>query len=199
MKEDDARIRKRMRNWRWGWWGLFLFWATVSMACNLPLGLGVDNRLERPSVPVVEDNSAETPNSPAIILQAPETTVTAPPPTIVRTAEPLNFAPTVTPRAEPNTTIIVPTATIIPLTLEHKISWRLNNNDPEFSFATVQLSAAGGEPPYIFYRDNVPTGGPSFSYRWGSCVLNPGKFRVDSADGQSIQIEYSEQTPCRSG
>ena len=185
-----------MSNRRWGWW-LVLFWGVVSLACNMPLQFGAGTGLERPTVSVKEGNSAESP--PAYPISTPPplaTAISTQNPPLVQTAQPNNFAPTVTPRLKPNNTVVLPTATIVPLTLEYKISWRLNSNDPKFSFATVQLSATGGEPPYTFYRDEAPTGGPSFSYRWGSCVVNPGSFRVDSADGQSVRIEYFEQTPC---
>ena len=61
------------------------------------------------------------------------------------------------------------------------------------------MSATGGEPPYTFYRDGLPTGGANFSYRWGSCQSNPGTFSVESADGQVAKLDYYEETPCPGG
>ena len=185
-----------------GFFALFVVWALVVMACNMPAGQAINAQLERPGE-LTEDgagegDSAETDQPAAPTIAPLSTAVTGPvaTPTPAPTTPARQLAPTVTPRGVPEVTIELPTPTVPSLQLEYSISWRLNENDTNFSFATVQLTATGGDEPYTFYRDGVPSSGPSFSYRWGSCVENPGSFRVDSADGQTLTVEYLETTPC---
>ncbi len=185
---------------RRGIFALFLVWALVSIACNMPAGQPIDSRLERPVAPAAgsgEGGDSAEPNQQPDPTVAPLSTAdTSERPTPTSTVSPRQLAPTVTPRSAPVVTIQPPTPTTPSLLLEFNIDWRLNENDPNFAFATVTLQALGGEEPFTFYRDGVPTSGPSFSYRWGSCVENPGTFRVDSADGQTATVEYLERTPC---
>ena len=83
-----------------------------------------------------------------------------------------------------------------PLTLEYNVSWALDPSDPFKAIATVNLTASGGSGVYTYYHDELPVAGPMFTYEWGACRGNPGSFRVDSTDGQSIKIDYFENPPC---
>ena len=90
----------------------------------------------------------------------------------------------------------VPSAEIAPLALTYQINWRLDPTDAGYALADVRLVATGGDGLYTYYRDDTLTNRPMFSYRWSSCLANAGSFRVESADGQSITVDYFEEPPC---
>jgi hypothetical protein len=94
------------------------------------------------------------------------------------------------------TTTVTPTVSEGPLSLSYALIWTIDPNDPAEAIASVVLTASGGGGEYRFYRDEQPVDGPEFTYRWAACRANPGSFRVDSADGQSVRIDYYETPPC---
>jgi hypothetical protein len=82
------------------------------------------------------------------------------------------------------------------LTLSYTIDWRGAGDGTSDVIARVRLQAGGGGGGYRYYHDDRQVSGPVFEYRWASCRANPGSFRVDSADGQSVRINYYETPPC---
>ena len=109
--------------------------------------------------------------------------------------------PSNTPRPTSTTRSATATATTAagsggPLTLDYQVSWSLSPTDPFKAIASVTLTASGGSGVYTFYHDDLLVDGPVFTYEWGACRGNPGSFRVDSTDGQSVRINYFENPPC---
>lgn len=156
-----------MLNRRRAGWLLVLGWLGVVLACNMPIG------------------------EPLPPLQQP-----GPPP--AASAEPtaaVQMAPTATLRAAERPTA-EPTATLAPLALAYQIAWRIDPQDSAFAVATVRLQAQGGNGVYTYYRDEIRMPGPEFEYRWGSCRANPGSFRVESGDGQTLKLDYYTEAPC---
>ncbi len=80
-----------------------------------------------------------------------------------------------------------------PLGVSYVIRWRI---EADKAVARVTLTATGGSAPYRYYHDDLPVSGPTFEYAWTTCNPNPGSFRVDSGDGQSVRINYYEIPPC---
>ncbi len=83
-----------------------------------------------------------------------------------------------------------------PLALTFVQTWAFDEDDRNFSWATVTLTATGGDGNYTYFRDNKPQKNNQFGYRWRSCVDNLGTFRVDSADGQTVTVEFKDKSPC---
>lgn len=83
-----------------------------------------------------------------------------------------------------------------PLTFDYHIEWRLKDASTKESIATVTITARGGGGGYTYYRDELPVEGPIFEYVWASCRGNPGSFRVTSADGQTLKVDYFANPPC---
>ena len=180
-----------------GWLIVLMAWAGVVLACNLPLAARVEP-LSPPTLPAesAEDLSNEESES------AENGTDPVPTATLLPTAdnsscgEVIQLAPTVTPRATPSGNTTSTEGDGGTLTLDYEISWELNQSDTNFALATVTLLAKGGNGEYSFFRDDIPTGGSQFVYRWGSCQPNPGTFRVNTGDGQSATVEYFTEAPC---
>lgn len=183
--------------------------AIVVLACNLP---------EAPDSSIPPPPTRGTP--PAATVD-PDDERTAPAPTATPDASgnpaptftPIGgaatpssgFAPTATLPASagtPDTPGVVetptPAANSGPLMLSYTIDWRIDtgNSGTGTAIAQVSLLARGGGGEYRFYRDELPVEGPIFEYPWATCRDNPGSFRVDSADGQSVRINYYEVPPC---
>ncbi|MGB1250060.1 MAG: hypothetical protein ACPG8W_05460 [Candidatus Promineifilaceae bacterium] len=182
-----------------GWMILLLVWAGVLLACNLPLSPRAQPLVpptlpaESAEVPVDEEagetGSAENTNTPS-----PTTTLL--PQSGSSNSGTIELAPTVTPRATPGGPDSATEGEDRPLALEYEITWELNEENTAYAFATVNLSATGGDGEYSYFRDDRSTSGSQFVYRWGSCKANPGSFRVDSGDGQSVRVKYFEEAPC---
>ena len=187
-----------MQSKRIGWLLLLLIWAGVVLACNLPLAPQAQP-LMPPTLPPESaeagNESTGVENSVGEANPTPNATATLLPTSGESTEETLVLAPTVTPRATPGG-VESSAGESGPLELEYEISWELNSADTAFALATVTLNATGGDGEYTFFRDDIPTGGSQFVYRWGSCKTNPGSFRVDSGDGQSVKLDYYEESPC---
>ena len=184
------------------------------LACNLPL----QPLPSSPIIPPTLGAPTEAPDlpDPVSIDLVPTATLRpeGPQPTPITTSEPTIplptetptplsepvlptftpvLAPTATPRAAP---VAPPTPEGGPLDLGFTINWRIDPNDVTLSIAAVELIATGGDGNYTFFRDNVPTGSAVFEYYWGRCQDNPGSFRVDSGDAQSLTIEYFQTAAC---
>jgi hypothetical protein len=201
--------------------GLFL---GVSLACNAPTGepAGVP---EPPTIaatvapivtlPQAAPAATTTPAGTTTTLPAegqatPAATPLQPLPTftpiqivtavtagaIAATASPVGLAPTVTQPAIGNPPTATKAPASGPLTLSYHIRWELIPGNPYLARAFVTLTAEGGNGDYSFYRDDLPLAGPVFDYQWASCRANPGSFRVDDSAGNSVRINYYEQTPC---
>lgn len=188
-----------MQSKRIGWLLLLLTWAGVVLACNLPLAPRAQP-LTPPTLPPesaeVGSNSSGVENNVGETNPVPNATATLLPTSSESTDDSLQLAPTVTPRATPGGTDGNAGGADGPLELTYEVAWELNSADTAFALATVTLNATGGDGEYTFFRDDIPTGGSQFVYRWGSCKANPGSFRVDSGDGQSVKLDYYEESPC---
>lgn len=182
---------------------LILILLLVGLACNLPAG-------DTEDVPTPPSGTRPPTTTPVETAVGPSPTVTSPGseqtplPTFTRIQPTL--AATVTPRA---TTTRLATATVgptptptedpgtgEPLSFTYTINWRLDTANPFVAIASVVISAQGGGGQYRYFRDDLPVDGPAFEYPWAACTANPGSLRVDSADGQSVKVDYFEQPPC---
>lgn len=83
-----------------------------------------------------------------------------------------------------------------PLALDYDQTWEIDGQDEDFAWATVILTATGGDESYTYFRDGNQQPTNRFSYRWRSCIKNQGEFQVNSGDGQSITVAYTDQSLC---
>ena len=196
-------VMRRLDQQQRGWLGLFVLWAMVSLACGMPVNQPPSSGLKIPTkaVIIVETDATVTPEvtlPPATPLTTADSATPTPLPTkdvAPSSNDDFVFAPTATPYAGELPDLADLTATPDGLAIEYAIVWRLDQ-DTNFALADVSLEVTGGEEPFTYYRDNVKMGGATFSYRWGSCKDNPGRFKVVDADGQTVEIDYFEKTPC---
>ena len=197
--------------------GLFL-----ALACNAPFAeptvlapptLAATAAGETPASPTATATpaSAEATTEPAgsdetaPAATAPGDTAT-PRPTFTPIQQPtLANSPTALPSSTPRATSTPRSATATatktagsggPLSLDYQVSWSLSPADPFKAIASVTLTANGGSGVYTYYHDDLAVPGPNFTYEWGACRGNPGSFRVDSSDGQSVRVDYFENPPC---
>lgn len=187
-------MQSRFNDRRFGWSVLVTGWLMVMLACNLPLSDAPPPLLPptRPAQqPTVDVAAPTSPPAGAATLAVPTPAVATPGATATGSFAP---AATATPRTTPDPN--APTPTYAPLQLSYTLEWVLDTTNPNFALATVRLRAIGGDGNYTFYRDDIPTGGSDFVYRWGACRANPGSFRVESGDGQTARLNYFEQPPC---
>lgn len=176
---------------RFGWSILAIAWFVLMLACNIPLA--------DPPTPLVpptraaEEPGDATPLPAATATQAGAPTADAPTPGPTSTGS-FQPAATATSRSTPDPDAPTPTPAL--LQLSYRLTWTLDLTNQNFALATVELTATGGDGNYRFFRDDIPTGGANFVYRWGACRANPGSFRVESGDGQTARLNYYEQPPC---
>ncbi len=196
--------------------------AGASLACNLPFSdvepspTEILATVEIPATeaPVIIPTAVElTPGQPSTvpaIIETPDATKSVAAPSETPTVEIPTLAATVTPShtptRRPNPTVtqegtVDPSATDSqpstgPLTFHYQIDWRLNPSDPLESFATVTVTAAGGGGGYIYLWDEIEQDGPIWEYSWRSCKGDPHSITVNSADGQSVTVNYFENPPC---
>lgn len=196
------------------WILFFALLAGTMLACNIPLT--TPDVLPAPVTPTLsyEPTDAASDVTPTRTSRPTRTPVPTDDPNEVTETEtplptftPISLAATVTPpgeddpapdsdeTTEPEET---PTAEseFESLTLEFVQNWLLSPDDPGFALARVVLTATGGDGAYTFFRDDKPQPSREFEYRWRACVDNAGTFRVDSGDGQSVTVDFSEKSPC---
>ncbi len=195
----------------WLYIGLML---ATALACNLPLRVNnapppPPSRPPLPSQPAGELVLTPAPAGTVADFSTPEASSTplSVLPTFTPIADSPFLAPTATPRdagvatpALPNlpspTAETTPTPGIAPggpLALSYAIAWRVEDSQ---AIATVHLTASGGDGVYTYFHDEQVTAGPVFEYRWATCNANPGSFRVNSGDGQTVRVNYYETPPC---
>ncbi|MGH2536065.1 MAG: hypothetical protein ACRDHL_01585, partial [Candidatus Promineifilaceae bacterium] len=83
-----------------------------------------------------------------------------------------------------------------PLAFSYQLEWSLDPNNSDLAIAHVTITASGGGGGYRYFHDDLPVSGPVFSYNWAACQPNPGSLRVDSANGDSVRVDYYELPPC---
>lgn len=180
----------------------------AALACNA-VNVGVSATLPPPPAARTRDAAPPTDVPPTATATVPLAERT-PLPTFtprVATRDP-NATPTPTPdaTASPTPTVTIgatatptPTETAVssgPLTLSYSLNWSLVRDEPGNALGTMTLFAGGGSGGYRYYHDDLLQSGPSFTFRWATCRNKPGSVRVDSADGQSVRINYFEAAPC---
>jgi hypothetical protein len=201
------------------WMGLPLLWLLAALACNAPIAR--EPAPQPPLLPTATPTTmivssplppSETPPAPATIpiLQTAtplqeEATGTAAPlptftpiaqPTLAATKEPTNTATAAAQPATPRPTNTPTPASRGPLDFSYSIAWRLTAENPFMAVARVTIQATGGSGVYTYFHDDIQRSGPTFEYNWAACQGNPGSFRVDSSDGQSVRKSYFETAPC---
>ncbi len=190
----------------------WLLAAVLGLALLMLIGCNVTAIFpERPTIPPPPTLQPAPASTPTPIQIAPTATDTPAPP-----AGPL---PTFTPRlratADPNRPTRVPPTQPAgfplpsgtpaetpaanpggPIGFTYQITWELDPADRSQAVATVRITPSGGDGNYQYFRDEMPIGGPLFSYRWAVCAGNPGSLRVTSGDGQTLKLDYFEMPPC---
>jgi hypothetical protein len=181
----------------------------AGLACNAPLGTGeevpsppagtvslttVPAETTAGAAPTVSATPGESTPLPTFTRIQPTLapTVTAKASSTVQATPTMATTPTDGPAASPTVTGSPDT----PLSFTYTINWRLDAANPMVALASVVISAQGGGGGYLYFRDDLPVAGPAFEYAWAACTANPGSLRVDSANGQSVRVDYFEQAPC---
>lgn len=186
----------------------------AALACNAPTREDATTPVEESETPERETPAPEGPEeettavSPATVgprITATEA-VTAEE-TTLPTFTPIDVAPTlkVTPTSSrtpipratntlrpqsTNQATDTPDGLAGPLTFDYNITWQLKDPVSMIATATVTIRARGGGGGYRYFRDQIEVDGPVFTYEWTTCSGNPGSLRVDSADGQSLKVDY---------
>lgn len=118
-------------------------------------------------------------------------------PTLAPTLRPTNTRPRATPPSptKPSGTD-TPDLTQGSLEVSYYIEWRLKDASAKQAIATMTITARGGGGNYRYFHDEIALAGPVFEFDWATCRPKPGSVRVNSANGQSITLQYFEHPPC---
>lgn len=199
---------------RWGCLMVLLLIA-AGLACNAPGNGATEPPMATitasPTIEQIQSTLGAPETLPAILSSATAEAMTQTPLPSFTPIQPPTLAPTLAPSNTPikkptsgngGTVTKTPTATDLPvesqgsLTFSYHIEWRLKDASAKQAIATVTINAKGGGGGYTYYRDELQVDGPNFEYVWSTCAGNPGSFRVTSADGQTLKVDYFSNPPC---
>lgn len=208
---NSAHLRVTPRIPLWLLWLLPLFFACGALVNDWipiapPATMTATATVTATSSVTTTSTATLTPTSPAGTTvtatgTGTSTSTSTPTPTATATATPTPTntpTPTPTPTSTPTPTQMLPIQprTHPPLTISVSVNWRLDPADADSAIADVVISAEGGDGNYTYYRDDILQPGPTFSFYWRRCALNPVSFRVDSGDGQTARVGRAEVAPC---
>ncbi|MEM7801964.1 MAG: hypothetical protein AAF633_22405, partial [Chloroflexota bacterium] len=163
--------------------------ATLTASAPLP---SVTPRPTKTKPPVPTAQATVTPTETPIPTETPSPTETIPP-TPTETA---------TPTAEPLVQPVDPTVNsttvdgFVPLSAQFSVVWRFDPQDSSQAIAEVLIVAFGGSGEYRYFQDGILLNGPLFEYKRPACQTGFSSFRIESTDGQSIELDHYETPPC---